>query len=132
MKYASILIVLAAFAFAGIGCVQNLGKRDSSGKPLPLIPANVGKERIDRVKQVKVGMTLAEVQDFIGVPADRQTRGQQEAWLYCQVGITDAHGKQAVVVFRDGRVISTDSIVDVRLAKPCRFAFYPIKWNSSN
>lgn len=124
MRITFVLVVLFGLA----GCMQNLGQRDSSGNLKPLIPANVGKERIDRVKQVKPGMTMDEVKDFVGSPADRQTRGNGEHWLYCKLGMTE-YGKQAVVFFRDGRVTGTDSIVDVRLPKPCRFAFYPVRWD---
>lgn len=123
----SSMAVISLFLLSS--CVQNLGKRDSNGNPLPLIPASVGKERIERVKQVQPGMTLEQAQNVVGAPADRQTRGNQEVWLYCQTGITDYSGKLAVIWFRDGRVTETNSRVQAGAAKPCRFSFYPVRWN---
>lgn len=125
MKHFLFVIALSVLA----GCVQNLGQRDSSGNLKPLIPANVGKERIDRVKQIRPGMTMDEVKDFVGSPTDRETRGNQEAWLYCQIGITDAHGRLGVIFFRDGVATGSDSRVRVGDPKPCKFAFFPVRWN---
>lgn len=115
MRIAFVLVVLSWLA----GCAGQ-----------PLIPRAANQATVERARQVTVGMTLAEVEAFVGKAQNRQTNGNREVWQYCQTGITDYYGIIVGIWFRDGKVTSTDRITETRKGH-CTMFFRMVKWNES-
>lgn len=38
-------------------------------------------------RAIELGASQEQVRDILGAPQDRQVRGQQEAWQYCDTGV---------------------------------------------
>jgi outer membrane protein assembly factor BamE (lipoprotein component of BamABCDE complex) len=63
-------------------------------------------------RQVKVGMTTAEMQDLMGRPYSVTTRGDNEIWIWSQAnGFTGSHSAVSFTV-KDGVVIGVPRIPD--------------------
>ena len=76
------------------------------------------------------GATRAQVREILGNPQDRQFRGSQEAWQYCQTGLVN--DTFVVVWFVDGTVTGMtsykDSVGDIGL---CSSHFKSIRWEDA-
>ena len=76
------------------------------------------------------GATKEEVRSILGVPQDRQFKGKQEAWQYCNTGLVN--DTFLIVWFFDGKVTGMntykDSVGDIGF---CTSHFKSIKWEDA-
>lgn len=78
---------------------------------------------------LNVGDDKARVLEVMGTPADRQMRGQQEAWQYCVSGAGFGYNDHKVIWLNSGRVTGITSYRT--RTSGCVGALKTINWESA-
>lgn len=77
------------------------------------------------------GDTKEQVLATMGTPDDRQLKGENEAWQYCQTGAGFGYHDYRTVWFQGGRVTGINSYKSTRPASSCVSDIRPIKWEEA-
>jgi hypothetical protein len=83
---------------------------------------------LQQAREIHPGATQALVREVLGDPKDRQFRGAQEAWQYCETGVVQ--DTFVVVWFVEGAVTGmttyNNAVGDIGLF--CSSHMQPIRW----
>ena len=74
---------------------------------------------------LNLGDTKEQVLKVMGPPDDRQLKGQDEAWQYCQTGAGFGYHDYRTVWFFQGKVTGINSYQSSRPASSCLAYFTP-------
>jgi len=77
------------------------------------------------------GYTKAQVVEIMGTPDDRQMKGKNEAWQYCQTGAGFGYHDYRIFWFYDGRVTGINSFKSSRPASSCMTDIRQINWENA-
>jgi hypothetical protein len=80
---------------------------------------------------LNVGDAKEKVLAIMGPPDDRQLKGQDEAWQYCQTGAGFGYHDYRTVWFFEGKVTGINSYKSSRPASSCITDIKPIKWEEA-
>ncbi|OQW33454.1 MAG: hypothetical protein A4E19_03380 [Nitrospira sp. SG-bin1] len=80
---------------------------------------------------LNLGDTREQVLAAMGPPDDRQLRGEDEAWQYCQTGAGFGYHDYRTVWFYRGKVTGINSYKSSRPASSCVTDLKPIKWEDA-
>lgn len=80
---------------------------------------------------INLGDGKEQVQAAMGVPDDRQLKGDSEAWQYCQTGAGFGYHDYRVVWFKAGKVTGLNSYKSTRPGTSCMYAIKPIVWEEA-
>jgi hypothetical protein len=75
--------------------------------------------------------TKEQVLATMGPPDDRQLKGENEAWQYCQTGAGFGYHDYRVVWFQRGKVTGINSYKSSRPASSCVTDIRPVKWEDA-
>jgi hypothetical protein len=78
---------------------------------------------------LNVGDSKERVLEVMGTPADRQMRGQQEAWQYCASGAGIGWNDHKIIWLNAGRVTGINSYRSG--VTGCRGGIQPVRWESA-
>lgn len=67
----------------------------------------------------------------MGIPGDRQFRGQQEAWQYCITGAGFGYHDYRIIWFEQGRVTGITSYKNGAPGVSCKSQFTAIHWENA-
>ena len=67
----------------------------------------------------------------MGEPDDRQFKGKNEAWQYCQTGAGFGYHDYRVIWFYDGKITGVNSYKSNRAGASCVTDIKPIKWDEA-
>src|SRR5262249_15994572 len=80
---------------------------------------------------LNLGDTKEQVLSVMGPPEDRQLKGENEAWQYCQTGAGFGyHDYRTIWVFQ-GKVTGINSYKSSRPASSCVTDIKPIRWEDA-
>jgi hypothetical protein len=80
---------------------------------------------------LNIGDTKEQVLAVMGPPDDRQLRGENEAWQFCQTGAGFGYHDYRTVWFERGKVTGINSYKSSRPASSCVTDIRPIKWEEA-
>ena len=80
---------------------------------------------------VSNGDTKQDVIAAMGVPDDRQLRGDDEAWQYCQTGAGFGYHDYRTIWFYRGKVTGINSYKSGRPGSSCVSAIRQIRWEEA-
>ena len=83
---------------------------------------------------VNVGDDKPKVLSVMGAPDDRQLRGSEEAWQYCQTGAGFGYHDYRVVWFSEGKVVGITSYKATgaqAAGKSCVAAIREVDWREA-
>jgi len=80
---------------------------------------------------INLGDTKEQVLKVMGSPDDRQFKGKNEAWQYCQTGAGFGYHDYRVFWFYDGKVTGVNSYKSSRPASSCVTDIKPINWDEA-
>jgi len=80
---------------------------------------------------LNLGDTKEQVLAAMGPPDDRQLKGENEAWQYCQTGAGFGYHDYRTVWFQRGKVTGINSYKSSRPASSCVTDIRPIKWEEA-
>lgn len=80
---------------------------------------------------VDQGDTKEQVIAKMGAPADRQFKGDQEAWQYCQTGAGFGYHDHRVIWFKAGKVTGLNSFKSTRPGTSCVAGIKPVNWEEA-
>lgn len=80
---------------------------------------------------LNLGDTKEGVLAAMGPPDDRQLKGDNEAWQYCQTGAGFGYHDYRTVWFKSGKVVGINSYKSSRPASSCVTDIKPIKWEEA-
>jgi hypothetical protein len=80
---------------------------------------------------INFGDTKEQVFTAMGPPDDRQLKGENEAWQYCQTGAGFGYHDYRTVWFFGGKVTGINSYKSSRPASSCVTDIKPIKWEDA-
>jgi hypothetical protein len=75
--------------------------------------------------------TKAQVLTAMGPPDDRQLKGNNEAWQYCQTGAGFGYHDYRVIWFESGKISGINSYKSSRAGSSCVTDIRPIKWEDA-
>jgi len=78
---------------------------------------------------LNVGDSKERVLEVMGTPADRQMRGQQEAWQYCVSGAGFGWNDHKIIWLNAGRVAGINSYRSN--VSGCGGGIQPVRWESA-
>jgi hypothetical protein len=77
------------------------------------------------------GDTKQEVIAAMGVPDDRQLKGDDEAWQYCQTGAGFGYHDYRTIWFYRGKVTGINSYKSSRPASSCVTDIRQVRWEDA-
>jgi hypothetical protein len=80
---------------------------------------------------LNIGDTKQQVLNTMGPPDDRQLKGDNEAWQYCQTGAGFGYHDYRTIWFYGGKVTGINSYKSSRPASSCVTDIRPIKWEDA-
>ena len=80
---------------------------------------------------VNFGDTKEGVLKIMGPPDDRQFKGKNEAWQYCQTGAGFGYHDYRIFWFYDGKVTGVNSYKSSRPGSSCMTDLKPINWEDA-
>lgn len=80
---------------------------------------------------LNLGDTKEQVLAAMGPPDDRQLKGENEAWQYCQTGAGFGYHDYRTVWFQRGKVTGINSYKSARPGSSCVTDIKPIKWEEA-
>ena len=80
---------------------------------------------------INLGDSKAQVTSVMGTPEDRQFRGKDEAWQYCQTGAGFGYHDYRIVWFYDGTVTGVNSYKSTRPGVSCVTDIKPVRWEDA-
>jgi len=81
---------------------------------------------------VNFGATKEKVLNIMGPPDDRQFKGKNEAWQYCQTGAGLGYHDYRIFWFYDGKVTGINSYKSTRPGSSCVTDIKPINWDDAS
>ena len=84
-----------------------------------------------KVLLINSGDTKEQVTAVMGVPDDRQFKGSNEAWQYCQTGAGFGYHDYLVIWFYKGQVSGINSYKSSRPASSCVADIKQINWEEA-
>jgi len=84
-----------------------------------------------KVLLINSGDTKEQVTAVMGVPDDRQFKGSNEAWQYCQTGAGFGYHDYRVIWFYKGQVSGINSYKSSRPASSCVADIKQINWEEA-
>ncbi len=78
---------------------------------------------------INVGDSKQDVLDIMGMPADRQLQGQNEAWQYCVSGAGFGYNDHKIIWFLSGKVTGLNSYRSTRSG--CTGAIKSVRWEDA-
>ena len=84
-----------------------------------------------KAAKVGGGDTKDLVLSVMGAPDDRQLRGEDEAWQYCQTGAGFGYHDHRVIWFRQGKVVGVNSYKSTRAGASCVADIKQIRWEDA-
>ena len=84
-----------------------------------------------RTALLNVGDTKEKVLSAMGPPDDRQLKGDNEAWQYCQTGAGFGYHDYRIVWFQGGKVTGINSYKSSRAGSSCVTDIHPVKWEEA-
>jgi hypothetical protein len=108
------IILFVAFVIFVTGCAA-LAPHELQGKAI----------------NIQVGQTREEVTAIMGSPQNRQFKGQDEAWQYCETSYTGAAGDDYLIIwFNQGLVTGTTTYKNHNHGF-CESYFKTIQWEDA-
>ena len=83
-----------------------------------------------RVNLIAPGMSKKEVLGILDAPGNRQFKGKDEAWQYCQTSVWGTTDKYAVVWFFDGKVTGMNTYQQSGIGM-CETFFKTVNWENA-
>jgi hypothetical protein len=80
---------------------------------------------------LNVGDSKEQVLAVMGPPDDRQIKGDNEAWQYCQTGAGFGYHDYRTVWLKGGKVTGLNSYKSSRPASSCVTDIRPIRWEDA-
>jgi hypothetical protein len=80
---------------------------------------------------ISVGDSKEQVISIMGLPADGQFQGENEAWQYCKTGAGFGYHDYRIIWFYRGKVTGISSYKSSRPASSCVTDIRPIKWEDA-
>lgn len=80
---------------------------------------------------INSGDNKEQVLKIMGPPDDRQFKGNDEAWQYCQTGAGFGYHDYRTIWFYNGKVTGVNSYKSTRPGVSCVTDFKPIKWEEA-
>ena len=80
---------------------------------------------------LNLGDTKEQVLAAMGPPDDRQLKGENEAWQYCQTGAGFGYHDYRTIWFSHGKMTGMNSYKSSRPASSCVTDIRPIKWEEA-
>ncbi len=80
---------------------------------------------------LNIGDTKEQALKVMGSPDDRQLKGDNEAWQYCQTGAGFGYHDYRTVWFFQGRITGINSYKSTRPASSCVTDIKPIRWEDA-
>lgn len=84
-----------------------------------------------RAMLINVGDSKETVAKHMGTPDDRQVKGSNEAWQYCQTGAGFGWHDYRIVWFRDGLVTGVNSYKSTRPGSSCMADIKAVRWDDA-
>lgn len=78
--------------------------------------------------QINVGDVKDQVLVAMGVPDDRQMKGENEAWQYCQTGAGFGYHDYRTIWFSSGKVTGVNSYKSTRPGTSCMADIKQVRW----
>ena len=88
---------------------------------------SLGKKSI----MINNGDTKAAVIKIMGTPDDRQLKGRNEAWQYCQTGAGFGYHDYRIFWFYNGKVTGVNSYKSSRPASSCMTDIRQVNWENA-
>ena len=80
---------------------------------------------------LNLGDSKEQVVAAMGPPDDRQLKGENEAWQYCQTGAGFGYHDYRIIWFQRGRVTGVNTYKSSRPASSCVTDITPIRWEDA-
>ena len=80
---------------------------------------------------INVGDAKDQVLAAMGVPDDRQMKGENEAWQYCQTGAGFGYHDYRTIWFSSGKVASISSYKSTRPGSSCMADIKKVNWEDA-
>jgi hypothetical protein len=80
---------------------------------------------------INYGDSKEQVLNVMGPPDDRQFKGKNEAWQYCQTGAGFGYHDYRIVWFYDGKLTGVNSYKSSRPASSCVTDIKPVNWDEA-
>lgn len=80
---------------------------------------------------INLGDSKDQVLKIMGTPDDRQLKGKNEAWQYCQTGAGLGYHDYRIIWFYDGKVTGINSYKSSRPASSCVTDIRQINWDEA-
>ena len=80
---------------------------------------------------INVGDDKTKVMSVMGTADDRQVKGKNEAWQYCQTGAGFGYHDYRVIWFYDGRVTGVNSYKSSVPGTSCMTAMREVRWEEA-
>ena len=80
---------------------------------------------------INAGDTKDHVLVAMGVPDDRQMKGENEAWQYCQTGAGFGYHDYRTIWFSSGKVASISSYKSTRPGSSCMADIKKVNWEDA-
>jgi hypothetical protein len=80
---------------------------------------------------LNLGDTKQQVLGVMGPPDDRQFKGDDEAWQYCQTGAGFGYHDYRTIWFKAGRITGINSYKSARPGSSCATDIKPIRWEEA-
>lgn len=80
---------------------------------------------------INVGDAKDQVLATMGVPDDRQMKGENEAWQYCQTGAGFGYHDYRTIWFSGGKVTGVNSYKSTRPGSSCMSDIKQVKWEEA-
>src|SRR5665647_2295887 len=80
---------------------------------------------------INLGDAKDQVVAAMGTPDDRQLKGGNEAWQYCQTGAGFGYHDYRTVWFENGKVTGINSYKSTRAGASCVTDIKPVKWEDA-
>ena len=80
---------------------------------------------------VSIGDSKDRVLEVMGTPDDRQLKGDNEAWQYCQTGAGFGYHDYRIFWFYKGKVTGINSYKSTRAGSSCMADVRPVNWEEA-
>jgi hypothetical protein len=80
---------------------------------------------------INAGDGKNDVLKIMGAPDDRQLKGSDEAWQYCQTGAGFGYHDYRTIWFSEGKVTGVTSYKSSRAASSCTTDIKQINWHEA-
>lgn len=92
--------------------------------------AAINQSTMKRTALVNPGMDKEKVLEILGTPGNRQFKGKDEAWQYCQTSVWGTTDKFVVIWFYDGKVTGMNTYTQSQVGM-CDSFFKTVNWEDA-